>query len=483
MFHNLSLLLALAASPNAVTLEPTLAGAGTNVDQTASRGVSVPRSIVQTGSGTTTGGTGMPTYGATPTGSGFNVTHGTAQAGSHMVNYFTVTIDPGSGFSESFIIFAPTAPSTLPRPLLVAFHGFGFTQKDIIFNTSFVSQCAERGWYMMAPLSASGGHFMSDPGMINTEAALAWTFSKFNIDKTRIYAAGFSMGGGMALNYAARHLDPMRGMFAAIVNHSGAVDLNDTYATDPASQFVFDFWYGNGTPNTANADKMTRSSVIQYDEVAGHVNPNTDLIRNLSHVPLQMLRASNDPLTGLIKQCDRLDEHLLSLGRIPGPSYSYQVINGFEHSWDTLNEQAACDWLSQFSLTMPDNGRTLASSESFYFHFFVNQTDTTKLTPFTWSVDTISNQLNISETANLTSLAVITGWAGLHTNQQLTVVLQSGDGLDNNVTLNGYPVKPSAVLRDGMVLPATHWGYSAAGGTVSLTEYDGANAHTWVIQP
>ena len=37
------------------------------------------------------------------------------------------------------------------------------------------------------------------------------------------------MGGGAALSYAARHRDPERGAFAAVVNHTGTISLRNTY--------------------------------------------------------------------------------------------------------------------------------------------------------------------------------------------------------------------------------------------------------------
>lgn len=486
MVHNIPLLLALAIAPAAMpALDPAAAATGAMRDQAARTSYTYDRSgslMGQLGSGTQSG---LPTFGATSSGGVNAVNRGRLDTGGgQMLDYYTITLDnTGSGFQEQFILFTPNVPKGVLRPLLVAFHGFGFTQKDIVFNTDFVTECAQRGWYMLAPLSASGGHFMCDPGQLNTEVAMDWTLAKFSVDLSRIYAVGFSMGGGMALNYGARHLDAARGTFAAIVNHTGSVDVIDTYENDPASAFVFDFWYGDQAPGSADYDLMRRASVIEWDPVAQLVNPDTDLVRNLSHVPLKSLRASNDPLVGLAAQCDRLNAHLLTLGRVPGPSYSYDIVPANEHSWDTLDGKAACDWLAQFSLNLPTSQRTIAATTGYYFNFMVMQTDPKLLTPFTWEIDPIANELRLSETANMSMLIVQTAKAGLSTSQPVRVVMSTADGMDNQVLLTGFPVQPASVSRDGVVLPATYWAYNQSGGVVTLTEWDGDSVHTFTVQP
>jgi pimeloyl-ACP methyl ester carboxylesterase len=485
MVNQLSLL-ALTIAPFAMSASgPAAAATGAELDEAQRSSTSHERSSSLMGgyAGNTLGG--MPTYGATGSGGVNTVNRGRMDlGGGQMVTYYTITIsNTGSGFAEDFILFQPKVPQGVLRPLLVAFHGFGFSQKDIVYNTDFVNECAQRGWYMLAPLSASGAHFMSDPGQLNTEVAMDWTLSKFSIDLTRIYGVGFSMGGGMALNYAARHLDPARGTFAAIVNHTGAVDVIDTYENDPASAFVFDFWYGDASPGSADYDKMRRAQVIEWDPIAQQVNPNTDLVRNLSHVPLKSIRASNDPLTGLMLQCDRLDAHLQTLGRVPGPSYSYEIVPANVHKWYTLDEKSACDWLQQFSLTLPTSQRTIAVTSGYYYGFLVMQSDADLLTPFTWEVDSIANELRLSETANMNKLIVQTAKVGLSTTQPVRVVMSTADGMSNQVLLTGFSIQPASVSRDGVFLPTTHWSYSPSGGVVTLTEWDGTAAHAYVVQP
>lgn len=416
-------------------------------------------------------------------GTGISVSRGVFSQQGVKLTYYTLTLYPSSGFAESFVVFVPSPKPLLPRPAVVAFHGFGVSQMDIVVNTPLLQECAARKWILIAPLSASGGHFMCDPGQINTQAVLDWALAGLPIDPTRLYGIGFSMGGGMALNYAARHLDPKRGMLAAVVDHTGAVDVNNVYWSDPPAQFVFDFWYGDGTPGSADPGLMTRASVIRYDSLTQQIDPDSDLIHNLDHAPLRIVRAAGDPLAYLGLQCDRLNAHLLSLGRVPGPKYVYQVLPGNTHSWATLNAKAACNWLKQFSLQLPSSGFTLASSEATYFHFYVDQDDPSEFTPFTWEVDPIVNQLSLRESANLSILGVDTASAGLSTSQPLTVLMSTADDVADRVVLTGYASPPASVTRDGGIAPAGSWAHNPSAKTLLLTESEGTGIHVWNVVP
>ncbi|HVS19363.1 MAG TPA: hypothetical protein VMT18_12235 [Planctomycetota bacterium] len=467
MAHDIPLLLALWIAPVAGT-----PGAG-------------PQQIVDTRSASSD--LGLPTYGASSSGSVNFVQRGrTDVGGGQMLDWFIIYIGSsvtGSGFDEQFIVFSPNVAQGAARPLVVAYHGYGNTQKDITYKTTLVNECAQRGWYLMAPLSASGAHFMCDPGQKNTGVAMDWMMANLSVDRSRIYGVGFSMGGGMALNFAARHLDPRRWTFAAIVDHTGTVDLIDTYENDPASAFVFDFWYGQGAPGTANYDLMRRASLIEWDYAALQVDPYTDLARNLTHVPLKLIRGTNDPLVGLMAQHDRLNQHLIDLGHVPGPKYSYELIPTNEHSWKTLDEGVACDWLSQWSLDLPSEQRTIAASGGYYYDYLVMQTVGMKLTPFTWALDPVDNEFRLSETANMAQIVVFADRAGLDTAQPLSVVMSTADGKMNKVLVTDYATKPAFVSRDGIVLPSNAWSYGASGKVVILTEWDGTQVHTYSIQP
>ncbi|MCK6445039.1 MAG: hypothetical protein L6Q99_01485 [Planctomycetes bacterium] len=408
-----------------------------------------------------------------------------AWGGPRYLRYYEVTINPGTGYVETFIVQRPNVAPTTPAPLLMAFHKYGVSQKDITANTGFAWECLKRGWYMIAPLSAAQIHFSSIESQANTQAVFQWVLANFAIDSTRIYGAGFSMGAGAALNFAARHVDPAGPMFAAVVDHTGTVDLNDAYLNDPGLHvwpYPLDYWFGtNWQPGSADPWRMARSSVLSFDDQTLAVDPERSLATNLSHVALKLVRADNDPLAYLSRQTDVLDNHLrTNLGFVPGPRYAYDVVTGTAHVWTTLHFKNACDWLAQHTLTLPTQATTIADHDGVYFRFQVEQDAPNAFTPFQWNIDAANNALSLVETKNLKRVTLDVASVGLNPAAALSVTLKSADGLPDEVKLLGWPTPPTAVDRDGS--PETSWSHDAQTSTLTIVEYDSAQ-HAWTLVP
>jgi pimeloyl-ACP methyl ester carboxylesterase len=384
--------------------------------------------------------------------------------------------DPlGTGYDESFLLQVPPpgATAAAPAPLLVAFHAYGVSEKDITAHTTFAAECAARGWFLIAPLGATQVSYSSLESQAHVALVLDLAMLVFpgRIDPARIYGVGFSMGGGSALNYAARHLDPGRPMFAAVANHTGEVAHVDTYWNEPAAQWIFEHWFGGPPPG--QEFEYLRSSLYDFDPSTLVVNQTTDLARNLTHVPVRSTYVPLDPVKYLLKQTTVLHQQLLARGG----SSELVVLSGFGHTWGTLNEAQTCDWLAQRALTLPSAAETLADHDGRYFAFDVEQDAPGAFTPFTWHADAGANRLSVSATANLARLGVATAELGLDTAQPLEVALATADGLADEIGLAGYATAPSQVLRDGA--PAI---WSFAGDAVVLHETDGG-AHTWLVVP
>ena len=399
--------------------------------------------------------------------------------------YTSFSMSIGDGWPENVLVAEPLPAPTGPVPLLVVFHKFGSSQLDLSVNTNFAQEGCSRGWYVVCPLAANTQHYGSIPSQVHMEAVLQEMLVRYPlIDPSRIYGAGFSMGGGAMTNYAARHLDPSKPMLAAMVSLSGAVALKDTYASDPPTRVFLDFWYGNGTAGSADPFKMARSSIINFDQATLQVHAGEDLARNLSHIPLQVTRATDEKIWYLPRQNDVLVGHLASLGFTPGPTYAYRFVpfgqDAFDHRWVMLDQAWACDWLSTFTLTLPTAARTLADRDDVYFHFFVEQDAPNAFTPFDWSLDAQGNALSLAATANLRRLTVDTLAAGLDPAQPLQLSLATADGLGDEVVLRGYAAPPTTILRDGQATAS--WSFDAPTQRLVLVETDG-QPHLWSIAP
>jgi len=448
-----------------------------------------PRSIVDTAPpgpdlGLTQVGSLLPGSSSVFFGSSYSITQastpqGGASGGASVI-YYIVKMNPGTGFKEKFLVHAP--PFQIgPRPMLVIFHKYGTSYLDALVNTNFLLEAKARQWNLVCPLGASGVHFSSIESQINTEAALDWMLTHTNVDRDRIYGIGFSMGGGAVANYAARHLDPTHAMFAAIIDHSGGVALKDTYFRDPPTNYILDFWFGDGSAGSAEPWQMARSSVVNFDPYTYEVETAEDLARNLIHMNVRVMRASNDPLAYLSQQSEVFDDQMRARGALAGSMYGYYVLPGNLHTWDLLDETTACQWLDSKSLTMPTSGNTLADHDGPYFHFTVEQDLGGAFTPFVWSIDSGLNKLTLSNTQNLKRLTLDTLDAGLDPGAALTVSINTTDALPNEVRLLDYASAPSLVLRNGVTASAI-WTATPPSGNLLLQELQ-TGAQIWQIFP
>jgi hypothetical protein len=371
----------------------------------------------------------------------------------------------GSGWVEKFLLYVPVLAIGERAPLLVVFHRFGVSHWDAYFWTEYINQARERGWFVVAPLGASGASFSSLESQVNVDAALRFTTDAYNIDRSRVYGVGFSMGGGNVTNYAARHVSADGLMFAAIVNHTGGVSLANTYANEwddddsddgipnPFSHLevpdILEYWYG-GTPATQSFNYQ-RCSTIDLDPSTESIGIGTDMSRNIAHVPVRNWMADNDPMLYLRSQTIAFDSHV----EPQNPNNSFTQVSADIHKWETLDFVGTCDWLSQFTLQMPSAASTLADQNGKYFHFDVEQGVSGAFTPFSWIVDPVANRITLYATANLARASIDATRAGLAYSGALKLNVNTADGTGDQVEFENVPHAPISVTRDGVAASGT----------------------------
>ncbi len=274
----------------------------------------------------------------------YNPFVGRRSATAYLYGTWEVTLnDTGTAWQEKFLIGLPRHPQW-PTPMLVAFHGWGSTQEDIIIRTRYFQKAMARGWVVVAPLGAHQFNYSIDYSQKNTEAVLDWVMSYFAIDSDRIYGVGFSMGGGSVSTYAARHQDPTHARFAAIVDHTGTVSIRDiwTHALDKSlleHELMFE-----GSPMQVPF-RYQSASVIDLD-ASGQIDPNADLARNLIRTPVKVFAVAGDPNAHLVEESIDFHGHLTGLGGTP----QLEIDPGTTHRWTNLPEDEALDWLQQYRL-------------------------------------------------------------------------------------------------------------------------------------
>lgn len=387
---------------------------------------------------------------------------------------------PETQTNELFLLGVPSNPSGPNAPLLVGFHQFGVSHADMLYNTEFFEEAMARGWYVCTPLSANSvvdptRSFASLEGQVNSRAALEWVCANYPIDMDRIYGVGFSAGGGLALSMAARYQDPSEPMFAAVVGHTGTIDMADSYALASApDKMFFDALYG-GSPSTQGFE-YRRTSTIHLDNNHVWLPGGDHMAVNLSHLNCLVWYDTADPLISLVQQNSQLFDWS-SVAGIPG--FALQTVTMGGHSWDTLDEVQTCDWLAQFSRQAPLAGELLMDRDARFQHFLLAQDSPGAFSRVTFDIQVGTQTVSLLDSRNVQSLSWSPTAMGLSLAPgQMVQVLTSALDAPDTLVLEAVPQVPVAVRRDGVATSA--WTYSASTDELELLESDPA-LHTWTI--
>jgi pimeloyl-ACP methyl ester carboxylesterase len=365
-----------------------------------------------------------------------------------------------------------------PTPLLVGFHGYSANHFEFANKTDFFQQAMRRGWIVVSPLGAHEFNYAIDYSQQNTEVMLDWVANTFSIDPERVYGVGFSMGGGSASTYAARHLDPTHARFAAVVDHTGTVSLEDvwTNAADPSlleNPLMF------GGPPAAYPFRYQQASVIDLD-FTGTIDPAADQGRNLVHSGVMIFAVINDPLQHLVNQCEKFNEHLSSIGGTP----LLQLPQGGIHRWSTLDETMVLDWLEPQRFTMPPAGipmKVLADRDARWHHFTITQQASGFFSPFRWTEDLVNNRMALDKIENMTTIRFDPRETRLRSGPSdvISVMIDLETQSSIDIVLDGYPTNPSSVTRTGGSGAAYTW--DPVQDTVTLHETLGGNYARWSV--
>ena len=397
-------------------------------------------------------------------------------------NIFEITLNnTGTGWSEEFLIGLPQGPAGAAQfaPMLVLFHGYGQTPQQLLTLTNYFAEAQARGWYVLAPMGAHQFNFSIEYAQRNVEQALGWCARFLSPDLDHLYAVGFSMGAGMATSYGARHQDPTQAQFAAIVNHTGTSSIRDVYWKAGDQSLLQSPLMFGASPNQ-DPFVYQRASTIDLDEVSAEVDPASDMLRNLSHIPVRTVAANFDPLTYLVDQATSFDAWFAHRGG----SSDLELANASIHNWNTLDESDTLDWLETHSLDDLGPGithRVLADRNGKWHDFEVFQTQAGAFTPLTWNVDVPGNRLLMAGVENLRRFTIDPVKLGLDPSQALRVLFHASDRQPVRIVVDGFSSSPIGVLRNGV--PTSNWTWNANTQRVILRENQPGGAPTWTIEP
>ena len=402
-----------------------------------------------------------------------------------------------TGWPERVIVTAPDPLPTGKVPVLALFHGFGGTEQTVLTNTNFQQEAVEnRGWILLSMLGGHQFHFSSELSKQHTKFAFDILFANFStqIDRSRIYGVGFSMGGGAVLNYAASNIDPQNEMFAAVFAATANLSPAYSYQFEPSAHTIYqNSTVFGGTP-TENPFLYRRSSVLEalepmnlesfnFDSSNTQLyDSNNSLYHNLTHIPVGLIyeSASNGQLLHLKKQTHALASILENYGNtelFPAPEIG--------HSWDVVQEAQVCDFLSGSDLKLPTAAKTLAyeDGKQFYFDIKRDTINPDQFTRYVWRVLPNLNELHLFETKNLSSITVDLEAAQLSAQQLLTIKHHSQDSSSDTLSIKGFTDAPTAVYRNNTEVNAQSWSYNSLEQKITLLENGDGGYAVWKIQP
>jgi len=405
--------------------------------------------------------------------------------GRNLVNF---TIDSaqiaGSAWDESFLVGFPNNPKQ-PTPVLVLFHGDYETPQDVLANSDFFEMGMKRGWIVVAPLGAHTRNYGIEYSQLNVEAALemlAGTIAPslgLTVDADRFYAVGFSMGGGGAASFVARHADTYDGLhFAGAAIHTGSTSLSYTYWSTPSIQSLFnDAQMFGGPPSDASLSfDYTRCSATDIDWATGLVDAATDMVRDLTHMPVLSYYADLDPNTSLITQTSKTHHQFRKRGGKGRLIHS--PLSG--HSWQTLKERRVFRMFRHAFQAPTTLTRTLADRDGDWHGFNVTQATARVFSPFRWVILPQSNRFVVDEVANIQSLRLASPkWVGLDPDADLELVFNSADGVPLEIVIGEIDNQPSDVWLAGT--PTSSWSYDAASKELTLFENAQGSYLKWTV--
>ena len=183
------------------------------------------------------------------------------------------TVSSLDGETQPLLHWAPPKAADQPTPLLVFLHSWSSDyQQD---NSKWLKACAERNWIWLHPnfrgINQSPKACGSKYARQDVLDAISFAQTKWNVDPQRIYMAGVSGGGHMALLMAGHHPE----QFSAVSAWVGPTDLAEWHRFHtkngmPQKYAVMIEKSLGGAPGTSlaiDADYRDRSPVFHLSRV------------------------------------------------------------------------------------------------------------------------------------------------------------------------------------------------------------------------
>ena len=355
------------------------------------------------------------------------------------------------------------------RALVIGFHSFGVSEKDIFLNTPLPWHCSSRGWLLVAPLGLTDTSFASGQSQSSLQAISHILFSLIPFNYNRVYGVGFSMGGLCALSYAMRHLDPRQLQFAGVVVHTAPMDMIEVCQSDPwFSDTILANWLHYGVNWQDEPFEYERVSPVRFSP-SGLVDADRAPVVNFLHRPIFLHYNLADPNPKLVHAMTELRSFLTLRGANVCESIIYDPPAG--HSWTTLPLGQALDFVGQYSIrsTFPQSAEMFVDRPGKWLHAEIDSLSPATFGRYEFELAPAglptSNAFALRATRDVDQLKIRTVRLGLDASSPLSFLHESVDGTADTLILCGYTFPPTSILVDGA--PPDHQSHDPA--TESLT--------------
>ncbi len=226
-----------------------------------------------------------------------------------------------NGATRNYILAAPSKyTNSHPYRLVIAYSWSSGSASDVANSNYFTFATMDpTNTIFVAPNASDGAGTWSNTDVAFTDSILAQVEGNLCIDKTRVFASGFSFGGGMAMAIACTRASEFR----AVAFFSGA-DLTNSCPTTLTTPIAY----------YASQASQDRGSLPANSPIAGEtIQANFAAINGCTPEP----NSTNYPASGQPHTCT------IYPGCSAGHPTEYCVFNG-PHGWQPVDPGQSTSW-------------------------------------------------------------------------------------------------------------------------------------------
>ena len=334
----------------------------------------------------------------------------------------------------------------VPTPLLMGWHQLGGSELEFANVTSFDRECEMRGWIAVSMKGITNTNWTNQLAQVCAVSALEYIDSLYNIDRSRIYMVGASMGGGSGMIFSNNHLDPEGYMVAATASISGIMD--DMRRFDEQG-------YNYSMTSAFGGTSGEVPFVYQRNSPAYFKDGRFSMHWNLKHVPVNLTVGLDD--YPWVYHARDMYELLVPLV----DTVYFEQTSTMGHGWNVANDSLICEWLSNFTLNDNPEDITISADEPgvYYWTEVLEQLAVDTFSQYNAEYDVSLNYFHLEIKQKLGGIAMNLAYMGLNTTTNLEFDIDSEQNEGCEIVLRDITSSPVEFLRDGN--PFTQWTYSA----------------------